>query len=219
MTTRGGNRVVKSGPLTQQQLRDLIEKSGYPLELRLFHSFKSARMDPVLGARIVADEDHSIEVDVLASLGCTKKLAEDAIGSVRLTAIMDAKLLHPPKVIVGFLGDRPSDRELNLLRARCAGTPEFVDGRVPPFIDAPGGLAEALSGLNAGPVCVHWAEVEGAKLARGDRMANSIGALVHVRRVLHQQCCSLHAAESVPHIRVHCPTIVAASADEESAPL
>lgn len=159
------------------ELCEAIQKSGYPLEVDLFHVFKEKGMPATLGMRLKVDEGADEvpeigEVDLVASLKGAVPLDDQKLTHYALSVFTAVKLLHAPAQFVGILGEQPDDSAEALARAHYAGLPSFGHGAHSPaqpteahrLFATSGELCDTSGPLHGAPHCPHWAVVSRRQL-------------------------------------------------------
>jgi hypothetical protein len=157
-----GQNQQPSGPPSANEIKEALEGSGYPLELRVFAELKELGMDPVFGQRVRIDESpRTKELDILASkevMFSQPERQRSARASLRLFVQVKR---FPEGAIVGFVSEPPSESELRSLRSRVAGLPSCgvhpADTGAAAALLAP--IVAAFEPLNEGPFCSQWAVV------------------------------------------------------------
>lgn len=214
-------------PLTDDDVRDALEKAGYPYELRLYEKFRELSFDPSLSQRFIPGEgEPSVEIDLMARwMGGLRDFA----GHVHLTAVIEAKKLGSRKAFVGIRGEQPSEHDYRVTRGRFTGRPHDQGSRAMVQL-AFGGREEigrALDPLNAVPTCRHWAIVrdgtdksvkpprEVPMAERDDDLRNSLRALLAVSTWLDEQHAidPTRGSDRMLRITLHIPTLVICGGD------
>lgn len=173
--------------ITVQEVKALVEQSGFPFEIDLTTEFASEGLDPTAGFRLRVteggarpmrgDDEHepsavTREVDVMARAHAA--LVYDIFGqsersrgafSGQAVALVEAKSLAPDEAFVGFSVPSPSLNDLRAKRARFGGSP--CHGVLPDYREATAwalDFAAVLDPLNDGaPYCIQWANVRRGK--------------------------------------------------------
>jgi hypothetical protein len=226
-----GNGDPKLGPLTHDEIKNALEKSGYPFELKLFDAFCKAGMTPALGARFHSraskeDEASSHEIDIIARVD-THQVGFGQHSRASALALIDAKKLHEPSCLVGLLGVQPTQHERRVMRSFFYGCPSFrvMTGRQEDYghlFIGQEGVSESLDPLSAGPLCAHWARVRrepngnikaGGDGPEQDGYWQTIRTLVEVA-LWNERQSSEHAHSlgvdvgPLPELNVYCPTLI-----------
>jgi len=151
---------VEPRPPNPQAIRRLIQTSGYPLELDLFHELHERGADPVHSFRIPFTKEDIREIDLIGRHTAREQFDE---GNQRPTAtftllhVVEAKSWNPARVFIGFVGENPTAHELLIQRTRIAGSPTFNvlhdGGAVPEFVLE---FGAPMSLLNDAPMCMQW---------------------------------------------------------------
>ena len=161
---------LPGGAPSDDDTRQALEKSGYPLEVKLFKRLQDRNFDPTIGHRFTVAET-SIEIDLLARKS-TQSHTDDTGDTPRTTraqllAMMEVKNLPTDIRMVGVRStEGPSQMANRGIRAKMEGFPSWhahrdvPDGRntLTQLLVADGGLGDAFDRLDA-PLCVHWAKV------------------------------------------------------------
>jgi len=175
----------KSDPnkeISDTELLEAIEASGYPLELSLYQEFQAAGMDPTLGARLRSrspgSEQSTHEIDLMVRVHHAEAHPEGGYASsLLLTGLIDAKKLHAPARFIGLVGEQPTTHEFRVSRSYFSGCPSFrvLSDRAENYSDlfiGEGGLSRGFDPLNDGKFCVHWGiakrDGNGVATVRGD---------------------------------------------------
>lgn len=150
-------------PLTREELIEVIESSGYPLEVRLFHMLGASGFHPTLGMRFSTADGPSPEVDLVGGDSVREPMLGQKRAELRLALALEAKKFHEPKRFVGFVGQRPSEFEFGMMRLRVSGLPSWntlrEGGAMPPFAGEGKALLSTLAPLLTVPLCVQWGVV------------------------------------------------------------
>jgi hypothetical protein len=222
-------------PISDTELTAALEASGFPLELKLFHQFAAAGMDPVLGHRLrvrepVEGKPSSHEVDLMARVDASLPGIEYSPHAAAI-ALIDAKKLHDPARFVGIVGEAPTLIERRVMRSFFFGCPSFrvTTGRQEAYghlFIGDGGFSESLDLLTGGPVCAHWTIVKREKDEDGGYPARTNGDGKEQNRyyqamhtlvsmaVWNERESSEHSAglrpdtRPLPQIMVYCPTLI-----------
>jgi hypothetical protein len=164
-------------PLSESEIRDGLNASGYPLEIRLLKAFSDGGMDPIIGFRVNDGEGSSREIDILANFTHAFGIGDGKVVNLQLRLLVEAKSLEPGAAFVGFPWQRPSDHNLRVNRMHFGGMPS---NRAVPELDrdgdvilGPGGLSDAFDAMNAAPVCVQWAVARRTKAGSEQRTVAS----------------------------------------------
>lgn len=224
-------------PLSDTDLIQVIQGSGYPLEVSLYEQAEQAGMDPSIGLLMrLRDPEGEIasthEIDLMARVGFHETFG-DMPAHAGVNAWIDAKQLHEPGRFIGILGVQPNQHERRVSRSFYTGCPSFrVLQRVEPNIGlflSDGGVSEALDALSTAPLCVHWgvAKPDGQgtwKLSgdggplppnvKDDRFYQSMSKLV-AAVVWHERDASEFFENGtdvnlspLPSLAVQCPTLI-----------
>lgn len=160
---------IETDPIGIRELRGAIQKSGYPLEVELFHLFKDKGMATTLGTWLQIDDSPTAvaELDLVAYFRATTPLDGEKLTSYVTTVFAEVKRLHAPAQFVGILGEQPASTTEALARAHYAGLPSFGHGVYPhaqpnvtgAIFTKAGAICDTSEPLHGAPTCPHWAIV------------------------------------------------------------
>jgi hypothetical protein len=225
----GNNKPRPIGPLTDEEIRDSLKHSGFPLEIRLLQAFDEGGFDPTPPHRFIlgeGDKERSAEIDVTAR---AMEVLADNRGLLLLTLMVEAKQIDERVAFVGFKWKQPTPHEMRAARIRFSGLPTcqvlsdgpndarftqfLLGGEKPPMV--------ALDGLNQAPLCHHWCFVrENPKrefrieATQEDDMRQSFRKLVHVTTWLERESARFFWQNPEPlqwRLEIKFPTIVIAT--------
>jgi hypothetical protein len=163
--------IDESTRMSVRHIRQALEASGYPLEVRLFAELASLRVEPGLGLLVsVSDGGPLREVDLTARLhrfgtSTVVRDGETQHRSLRVERrlLIGVKKLQKPRRFVGIEGNQPNPLSRRNLRGQILGG---LPSRGVSEVVARTGVEELLlqtgfgSLLDVGvnvPTCVHWA--------------------------------------------------------------
>lgn len=202
--------------LDDDELKRVINASGYPFEGSLFHQFRKAGFQCAHSLRVPLGVE-STELDLLASRRDYIRRDDGRIGAqIQVNIVVEAKRFHPPKEFIGF---KSAERPRNVRMgdsARFAGSPSVGILEYGGTIDWAVGLVPALEPMLKGAWCGQWAAVEetnGGKLVanRPSNLSTSLRQLLLGTEMLRQQTSEAWLeprAAATPVIAVFLPALV-----------
>lgn len=162
MTKKPGT--LNKTPLSDAEVGEALEASGYPLEVQLFQELRHAGLHPSLGSRVrVTPEGQTKEIDLVA-WQIEYVVLPEFEATVTLEMCIAVKRLHDPDRFVGVLGICPEERARCAVRVERVGgipshgyLPEVLHGGLLQVLTGVRGLAPAMLPISNAPWCVHWA--------------------------------------------------------------
>jgi hypothetical protein len=149
---------------TLQEIKEVVELSGYPFEIALQQQFERAGMGGST-VRVRVSPEKSVEVDVLASAGTSRLMSADqrapgepmvAVQS-NVVTLVEAKRFPSPKEFVGFKSREPTEDERLHSRLSFCAVPNWSmhDGPspMPPWVRS---VIRCFDPLIGGDWCSQW---------------------------------------------------------------
>jgi hypothetical protein len=145
-----------TNPLKDEEVKDALKASGFPLEIRLLDAFSCEGLAVEIGARQwTGEKEASREIDLVTWLFDDPEPTSPPMLLIR--SLVEAKSLEPWASFVGFEWTRPSNEALQELRSQFTGRPSFgVSDELEGDEDLRDALASAMDPLNEPTVCFQW---------------------------------------------------------------
>lgn len=151
--------------LSESEIKEAIEQSGYPLEVKLFQELTEKKLAPVLGIQLQLPNGKVKEIDLLTTSHRRVEFGGPAV-EFSLRGVLGVKRIPPPDWFVGILPSvQPTPDEMLDARIQCIGgvpskgRPEGCgeQSELASCLLGEKRFASAMHLLTQKPACVHWA--------------------------------------------------------------